>query len=258
MTNSNRVFSLSHKKREIRPTARHELNVLMVYPEDEVSRVQAIGLAIQEYDRWQRCEGIGFEHSDLVIRLAESHKRGTGQRILAGLIALAQMCLNTAGFVASPNLAMQVVSEFAATADKLRLVSVYGRDRQHEYLQTLSCDLADLRKAWSKYRAVSHVLATDLIADEHLWFEMGYEDALEANASYFNTLMAIQRSFASLPKFPEWNAWLITASPGFDPNEFPILDADALCGALFEPWLKSGRAESAKANPRLFRLDTQS
>ncbi|MEJ6390467.1 hypothetical protein [Gymnodinialimonas ulvae] len=245
-----RRYSLSDRVGEIRPTARHELLVLQYYPEDEASRRQAVSIIHDEYRRWTECNGENYEESSLAHTLSEALNPSAGQRLTCGLVGLAQLGLKSVGYRPSVNLANEVVQEFAASVGSIEVQTHTRGSRQKTLKIRLVSDAADIRKAWSKYRSIAHLLSAEVIASEHLDLGYGFGWDFDAMACYFNTLAACQAATFELPGVKSWKPWLITCDPPYDPAEYPILDGRGTMATLFDPWIKSGKAEAARRGRR--------
>ena len=217
-----RAISLSDGSNALRSTALAELDILHLYPEDEVSREQAMTLLHHEWKRWKDSSAADFEFSTFTLRILEAAHKNIAHRVTCGLVALSMQVLEDSGADASLERAADHVSKFASDLPSLRFKLMKRLDFAIAE-KPIPVDVPTIKRHFRAYRSVSHICAMHLVAGLHFSFQVPFEERMEINLQRFATVIEIQKALSKVHNFDDWNLWTIKDDVDFDRNLHPAL-----------------------------------
>lgn len=233
-----RQITLSDRPNHIRDNYFSELEIFTIYPEDEVSREQALWLLNHEYQRWKTVGANDYRSSELVQKLLISFRGGTARRYVCGVTAIAMLALQNAGKRASLESASAVITEFTNAVGKLPFAYWDGKVWE-EKEKVLLGDKQKIKQAFREYRSVSHILAAQIVGAEYLTLPLPFDRGVEAEACMLHTAASMEQALGNVHNFNDWNLWHIRASAPSDILEFsPFEISEELLRSLIGPWLE--------------------
>lgn len=206
------------------PYANYLLEALVFFPMRDGSFEQARLLIADEYLRFKQVGSRAYRPSKLLQAVTNSARKRSQQVHVAGLVALAMFGLASVGKRASQDAACAMVSKLTSSNHKEPFVFLDPKKQTYfERYVSVPNDPDSIRQIFKEHRALAHVCAARIVANDYLKPLPMFEEAIVAHASLLRTVFAFQGFFVTHFAENDWELRLIDY-PRALPTDFPHLE----------------------------------
>ena len=208
---------------ELLPYARHLLDAMAFFPDDERSRSYLRGILEHEHAAYALVGAEKYRPSKVALVLLNYSAKRSQQVWVCGLVALAVFGLKALGERASQEAAVKRVAE--ATGKSNKNPFVYFDAASGEFLEkgvSLQSDPASIRQIFKKYRSAAHICAARVTCAPYLEPLKPFEAARDADRYYRSTVIAFQHVFHEQMDLQNWGLRLVGMPPGLLDDAPPL------------------------------------
>lgn len=227
------LISVSDSSGELFPYARHYLDAMAFWPDDERSFYQVGTLLDMEYQA-RRLQGDDNRLSQVLSTQLNFAAKRSQQVWVAGLVALSIFGLHAQGQRVSQEAAYRLVSQHAGRVN--RHPFVYFDSNNAAFIEKavpLQSDHDSIRRIFTRYRCAAHICAARVVATQYLEPLAPFETARTADRCYLLTAIAFQHLFDRQLGFQEWGLRLLSMPPGLNDDAIVFLPTVAQMEDLF-------------------------
>ncbi|MBT8423691.1 MAG: hypothetical protein KJO67_01850 [Silicimonas sp.] len=219
-----------------------ELEVLSMFPEDEVSLRQAQHILKDEHQRLQRLGAEEFVPSKLAQIVMHGFDKSVTSRATATLVALAMIGLDDIGEKMSLRRAAAVVSEYSNSDHGTTFFRRTGSEIKISK-KALVGDSSDIAKNFRKHRAVAHILAAKAALSDHQKLGKDLISSSLVDQHFLSTVLYFQKRLSQVRNFADWNMWWIEVEPNSEIAKLPEpwLPKQETISNILEPWEMAGK-----------------
>ncbi len=208
---------------ELLPYARHLLDTMAFFPDDERSRSFLREILEQEHAEYSSVGAETYKPSKVASVLMNYSANRSQQVWVCGLVALAVFGFHALGKRASQNAAVRHVAEATGKSNKESFVYFdAGSGEFFEKGVRLQSDPDSIRQVFKTYRSAAHICAARVTCAPYLEPLKPFEPAREADRYYLSTVIAFQHVFQKQMDLQSWGLRLVGMPPGLLEDAPPL------------------------------------
>ncbi|MEM9755617.1 MAG: hypothetical protein AAF914_06470 [Pseudomonadota bacterium] len=229
------LVSVSDAKGQLLPYARHILDALAFFPEDELSYLQIKELLALEFAWIDPAHPEAFNPSMVTSAVMNYAANRSQQVYVCGLVILAMRWLLSQGRQPSQNAACELVGRHAALQNDHPFIFYDARGAEFvEKGKSVPSDAATVRQIFTKYRRAAHICAARISCSAYLEPIAPTAHAPVADACYLATVVKFQSFLANRSEAKNWDLRLVSYPPGLFGEAHPLFPPDDMLSDLFE------------------------
>lgn len=229
------LVSVSDGKGQLLPYARHILDAVAFFPEDELNYIQIKELLALEFARIDPNKFDAFNPSTVTSAVMNYAANRSQQVHVCGLVVLAMLWLLSRGRQPSQNAACELVGRHAGMHNDHPFIFYDTRGAEFvEKGKSVPSDAATVRQIFTKYRRAAHVCAARISCAVYLEPIAPTAHAPVADACYLATVVKFQSFLANRSEAKNWDLRLVSHPPGLFEEAHPLFPPDDMLSDLFE------------------------